>query len=270
MGRPKKTQDEEGKTSPVTESRYRDEKGLLKGIEYKFVDGLVNWVALIPDKFIVAKPGFEDKAFEELQDNEKLILLGGFKHLAKIRGYSDLYYKSFTASDHFVSLACHIDWMPNFETEDLPVGFESCADAHPGSTDQMFSNFLTTIAENRAFSRCVRNFLGINILGKEEMQGAQQSMESKETNQASKSSINPNKLLADLLDEEGLTFKRLKRTMCSIGLAEAELWEGIDDISKAASYQCIERIKNRVKDQESTTPEASAPEAPTPDSVPTN
>lgn len=253
MGRPKKNPSADiVQVEDVTNSsRHRDEKGLLRNIVYKFTDdGLVNWLAMIPEKFIVPKIGFENKEFKELQDNEKLILLGGFKYLAKIRGFTNVGYKALAADNGFVSLACKIDWIPNFETEDVAVSFQSCADAHRGSTDEMFSNFLTTIAENRSFSRCVRNFLGINVLGKEEMQGGfQGNIESKETNQAAKSSVNVNGLLTELMAEEGISLKRLKVTMASYGVTEAELWESIDDISKPAALECIERIKNRQKEK---------------------
>lgn len=258
MGRPRKTEITDSPTSPATASRYRDERGLVKEIEHKFTeDGLVNWLAMIPDKFIVAKEQFKDKPFEELLDNEKLILLGGFKHVAKIRGFTSVQYNTIAANESFVSLSCRIDWTPNFETEDTGITFESCADAHPGSTDQMFSNFLTTIAENRAFSRCVRNFLNINVLGKEEMQGMLSNVESKETNQADKSAVNVHKFLQDLMNQEGITFKKLKVTMAHHKMAEAETWESLDDISRAAAFECMDRIKNRGTQPAPPTPEVT-------------
>lgn len=260
---PRKSKDAE--TPPaVVKHQYRDEKGLLIGVPHSFTeDGLVNWVALIPDKYIVAKTGFEDKPFEELRDNEKLILLGGFKHLAKLRGYRRVGYHAFTADGSLVSMSCCIRWLPNFETEMEEVDFESCADASVYNTEETYNKFLTTIAENRAFSRCVRNFLGINILGKEEMAEAlngKPTGESRETNQVSQTTITPTQSLQKLMEKENMTFEKIRETMSESFPAAAD-WTSLDSIPKPQAMEIINRLVERRKKIESTKgAEADAPD----------
>ncbi len=63
-----------------------------------------------------------------------------------------------------------IKFIGNFETGMQPMKFGESATATlhntSGSIPQMF---LTETASNRAFVRCVRNFLTVNIVGKDEM-----------------------------------------------------------------------------------------------------
>ena len=78
----------------------RDELGLLDGKSYEFTeDGLVNWRKMIDTKYLVPNlskfpSGTENKNLnvQDLEDSQLLILLGGIKDLANIRGYSKVQY----------------------------------------------------------------------------------------------------------------------------------------------------------------------------------
>jgi hypothetical protein len=59
--------------------------------------------------------------------------------------------------------------MGNFETAGQSVVFEDIANATEANTDNFCLKFLETIACNRAFVRCVRNFLNIHIIGADEI-----------------------------------------------------------------------------------------------------
>ena len=111
----------------------------------------------------------EETDVSKLSDDKVLIRLAGIKDLAKLRGYKSITYKPMTVSLDIVAMICRIEWIGNFETNFEPIIFESMADATVNNTKSFAQNFLSTIAENRAFVRAVRNFLSIHIVGEDEM-----------------------------------------------------------------------------------------------------
>ena len=103
----------------------------------------------------------------KLKDHELIILLGGIKELAQIRGYTDVSYEVVSPSPEYVIATCKITWTPNYETEGKEVSF--LPGMLPHNTNEFGQIFLAACAENRAFVRCVRNFLRINVVSKEEL-----------------------------------------------------------------------------------------------------
>jgi hypothetical protein len=170
----------------------RDPLGLLCGHLYSFnKDGSVDWRAMVKPEFLyVNKEWFELRkkqiptSIDGLTDRQLLILLGGIKDLARLRGYSSVSY-SITGDKEHVVATCRIDWIPNFESDDKPIYFEDVANANQYNTDKFCQKFLETIACNRSFVRCVRNFLNINIVGDDEIDksGKSVSVDSSEDNE---------------------------------------------------------------------------------------
>ena len=82
----------------------------------------------------------------------------------------------------------------------------------------IFGNyFLATTAENRAFARCVRSFLRINIVSKEEM--AESSVQnniyrSNGNVPSSSSSGTPEESLAEAMKEKGISFDKNRGLWC--------------------------------------------------------
>ena len=149
----------------------RDDDGLIKGLDYALTeDGLIDWRKMVKHEFLVAnRDRTSESDVSKLEDNQLLILLGGIKELAQIRGYSNVQYSVQTPSSDYVVATCSITWTPNYETEGREVTFSAIGDASPDNTKSFARFFLGPIAENRAFVRCVRNFLKINIVGQDEM-----------------------------------------------------------------------------------------------------
>jgi hypothetical protein len=106
---------------------------------------------------------------EGLADNQLLIKLGGLKDLAKMRGFNSVSYEVIKSERDYVVVKCKINWIGNFETSGICVEFEDMANASLENTNDFCAKFLETIATNRAFVRCVRNFLNIHIVGDEEI-----------------------------------------------------------------------------------------------------
>lgn len=158
----------------------RNEHGLLESVDYIFnEDGSVNWRAMInPEHLYPNKDWFEmrkmpvPESIEGLDDSQLLIKLGGIKELAKLRGFKSVSYSIEESSDERVVVRCTIDWVKNYENleaDDWGCSFSSIANATLHNTNGFAAKFLECIAENRAFVRAVRNFLGIHIVGADEI-----------------------------------------------------------------------------------------------------
>jgi hypothetical protein len=166
----------------------RNGEGLLENAAYIFnEDGSVDWRAMIKSEFLYPNKGwFEARgqalpdSIDGLEDKQLLIMLGGIKELAKLRGYRGVAYEVDNVADGYVTAKCRIAWLPNYESL-CGLEYEDVANATLDNTDSFCAKFLETIACNRAFVRCVRNYLNIHIVGADEIdksKGASQSYES--------------------------------------------------------------------------------------------
>ena len=155
----------------------RDEDGLLSNVDYEFnEDGSINWRAMVkeehlfPNKLWFHNRGKDTpRSIEGLADHQLLIKLGGIKELAKLRGFSDLSYKVVKCEEDHVAVICQMTFLPNYETFGEPITFQDMANATLNNTSSFATKFLETIACNRAFVRCVRNFLQVHIVGDDEI-----------------------------------------------------------------------------------------------------
>ncbi len=155
----------------------RDENGLLKNTQYEFNDdGSVNWRAMIKEEHLFPNKGwFESRkqevpsSAEGLADHQLLIKLSGIKELAKLRGFNHISYRVEKCEQNHVAVNCSISFIPNYETDSTCVSYEDMANATLENTSSFATKFLETIACNRAFVRCVRNFLNVHIVGDDEI-----------------------------------------------------------------------------------------------------
>ena len=221
----------------------RDVNGLIiqPKVDYTFHEsGFVDWRKMVKSEYLVPnKDRTSETDVTKLADYDLLILLGGIKELAQIRGYTDV--KSDVVSPHpeYVAATCSISWIPNFETEGREVTFSAIGDASPNNTHNFAKYFLGPIAENRAFVRCVRNFLKINIVSKEEMGNSKIAEAPLETNSAS-----PVSTLQSVMREKGFSFDRIKNKLISEEFEGAETFESLSDIPKPKMLELIGRIKS--------------------------
>ena len=189
----------------------RNEFGLLENPPIPYVfneDGYVNWRKMIRPEFLVAnKQRTQETDISKLEDKDLLILLGGIKELAQIRGFTCVSYDVPEAGPNYVIASCYINWIGNYETSNVDVSFQSLADASPDNTQSFARNYLAAIAENRAFVRCVRNFLKINIVGQEEV-GVKVIEEP-----GSDNPISPAAVLHNLMKEKGISFDQIQKRL---------------------------------------------------------
>lgn len=231
----------------------RDANGLLvdKKVNYIFEEnGMIDWRKMINTDHLYANPSkkLSETDVTKLKDTELCILLSGLKELAQIRGYSKVEYDVQTPSSDYVVANCKITWVPNYETEGQEVTFSAVADSSVQNTAPIFGNyFLATTAENRAFARCVRSFLRINIVSKEEM--AESSVQnniyrSNGNVPSSSSSGTPEESLTEAMKEKGISFDRVKAKLIKEEVEGAEDFESVSDIPKQKIFQLISRIKS--------------------------
>tara|TARA_Y100000593_G_C4304732_1_gene335140 strand:+ start:1050 stop:1799 length:750 start_codon:yes stop_codon:yes gene_type:complete len=155
----------------------RDENGLLKNVQYVFnEDGSVNWRAMIKNEHLFPNRGwFESRGkdvpntTEGLRDHQLLIKLSGIKELARLRGFTSVSCWAEKCEADHVAVNCTICFIPNYETGGKEVTFQDMANATLENTSSFATKFLETIACNRAFVRCVRNFLNVHIVGDDEI-----------------------------------------------------------------------------------------------------
>jgi len=228
---------------PVTFKR--NQYGLLedKNIKYEFNDdGTVNWRKMIKPQFLVAnRDRTAETDISKLEDHELIILLGGLKDLAHVRGYKSVTYKILEASPEYVCASCSIEWIGNYETENNEViTFEALADAGVKNTEGFSQMYLAAIAENRAFCRAVRNFLRINIVAKEECKNVKISKPSPNVNAAS-----PDIFLSTLMKEKEVDFGAIKSKMVKEGVKGAEEWNSVKDIPRLKMFELIERMQKK-------------------------
>ena len=217
----------------------RNEFGLLENPPIPYVfneDGYVNWRKMIRPEFLVANKQ-RTQEISKLEDKDLLILLGGIKELAQIRGFTCVSYDVPDAGPNYVIASCYINWIGNYETSNVDVSFQSLADASPDNTQSFARNYLAAIAENRAFVRCVRNFLKINIVGQEDV-GVKVIEEP-----GSDNPISPAAVLHNLMKEKGISFDQIQKRLIKDKYEKAEELASINEISKPKIFELIERIK---------------------------
>jgi len=218
----------------------RDKDGLIKSNSYVFTeDGLIDWRKMVKTEFLVPnKDRTKETDVTKLNDSQLIILLGGIKELAQIRGYTDVNYTVTSPSPDYVAATCTIKWVPNYETEGREVTFSSIGDASPNNTKSFAKYFLGPIAENRSFVRCVRNFLKINIVSQEELGDAKVNEQPFPDN-----STDPKFLLQNVMKEKGVSFEIIKKKLMNEAYEGAEGYSSVDDIPKSKIFELIERLK---------------------------
>jgi len=235
----------------------RDENGLLKNIQYIFnEDGSVNWRAMIKDEYLFPnKLWFElrkkdcPRSIDGLADHQLLIKLGGIKELARLRGFSDISYNFVKCDIDHVAVVCSMSFLGNYETGGSSVSFQDSANATIDNTNSFAKKFLETIACNRAFVRCVRNFLNVHIVGDDEIDKSDNKNQSTQNNDLSPSGF----LKKELKENHGVNdyqeFLPVLRDLhkskkISISTDIIKTWNNFDDISPKDCRILLGVIKN--------------------------
>ena len=232
-------------SSVPSKSFKRNEFGLLSEPPIDYVyneDGSVHWRKMVRPEFLVPnKQKTQETDISKLEDKDLLILLGGIKELAQIRGFTSVTYSVNSSSNSYVMTSCSINWTGNYETNGQPVTFQALADASLENTQSFARIYLAATAENRAFVRCVRSFLKINIVGQEEI-GVKVIEDLTPDNP-----VSPSAVLSSLMKEKGITLDSIKKKLIKEKYEKAEEITSLSDIPKPKIFELIDRIKKSSK-----------------------
>lgn len=178
-------------------------------------DGSINWRAMVKEEHLYPNKDWfalrgqpVPDSIEGLADNQLLIKLGGLKELAKLRGYNQVSYDVVKCERDHVVVKCRISWKalmaekPSMTVLEDPCTFEDMANATLENTNDFCAKFLETIATNRAFVRCVRNYLGINIVGDDEIDKSKNKAAIYENAESNIINITPQGLLKKLAKDK--------------------------------------------------------------------
>jgi hypothetical protein len=224
----------------ITRNKY----GLIDNPNLNYIfneDSTINWRKMVKIEHLVPnRQKTQETDVSKLQDKDLLILLGGIKELAQIRGYTKVEYNVVSATENYFATTCRITWIPNYETDGREIVFEALADATSNNTKSFARFFLAAIAENRAFVRCVRNFLKINIVSQEELGDAKLL---DEVTLIQDNPTSPHVLLEKVMKDKGVTFENLKNKLIKEKFDNAENINNINDIAKVKIFELIDRIK---------------------------
>jgi hypothetical protein len=211
-----------------------NDRGLRNGIEYRYTpDGFVDWLEMVDKSEVVPfKEHFTQRkmeapsSIEGLDWKDCLILLMGFKKLARLRGYTSVQFNTEHASLEYVDVECVINWLPNYETGGHSVSSSGKGDASIHSCDSFTKYYLSAMAENRAFVRSVKNFLCIPVYGKDEI-GVTPEDAGKKSGDIKTS---PHTLLGDMMQGKGITFERLKEKLTKDNIGTPADYKSLSDI----------------------------------------
>ena len=230
----------------------RNEHGLLDSVDYIFnEDGSVNWRAMInPEHLYPNKDWFEIRkmpmpnSIEGLDDSQLLIKLGGIKELAKLRGFHNVTYDITESSDSRVVVQCMINWIENYEGS-CSQTFASIANATTSNTNGFAAKFLECIAENRAFVRTVRNFLGIHIVGADEIDSSKNKAPIEVATASVAKDISPQGILKEKAGTDFDSFKGCLRAWYKTGAYkhDPEAIKTWDDFKDIPAKECRKLLK---------------------------
>lgn len=245
---------EDVKEEKKIEQALRDTyTGLLNTINYVYDDfGLINWRETLPKKFLFPnKFHFESQgkevptSIEGLEDNQLFISLGGIKWLARVRGYSDVRFDIVENKDYPV-MSCNINWLPNYENK-FGASYMEIAACGPKNASNEHLRYAESIAANRAFVRCVRNFLNINIVGEEELSTGNSETSNNQSSNNDSVKITPQSIFLKTSKELGLEFSDIIKICVSEGVFNEEAGKLIKNEAELLSHIDVKNSKKLIK-----------------------
>lgn len=229
-----------------------NEYGLIKGHNYLFDDnGKINWRLMVPIEYLYVNPSNKAKmekkygklyddikpAEDKVEDTDLVITLAGLKHLLKIHRFKSVKFNIKESNENYASVNCEILFCGNYDTLNQDIFYSENACAHFGNTTNFARHYLLEMATNRALARCIRSYLNINIVSREEL-GSEVQEEPKNQNLNKQVSI---------LEEMMLKKKVLFEPNIVNKLKESGKWDekykSVKDLPPDLIFHFLDRLK---------------------------
>lgn len=219
-------------------SFQRGPNGLLVDYVHQFnADGSVNWRASLLPEHLYVNPDYEKELkmqfgvtsrrqidVTKVEDRKLLVLLDGWRHLLKLRGFKSVIIKMDSVTPEKAAATCTIELIGNYETGGQPITFSDSASASLYSVSGSFQLHLEAMAANRALVRCARAALGVKIYGKDEFDAeanaqylkelesglSPQKVSVSETSSSGKPDIKAWERVRTVATQKGFTFEQVR------------------------------------------------------------
>jgi hypothetical protein len=247
----------------------RDEYGLLPNVEYKFCEDKphkIDWRAMVDIKHILINQGkfpkdtdFSTLNIEELEDNQLLLSLVGFKKLLELRGFTAIRKYIDFAHETFAAVRCEIDLVPMFEHGMQPITVCGEGDASLNNTKGFGQKFLVAVAANRALERALKDALGLHDLLGEDEPEVVKGIAGKSSPSAG---IPPRAALVSSMQKAGISFDQIKKRYIQEGSRpdsttdqiewknKAENWIDESSPTPLEIFVIIKRLNDKIKAKE--------------------
>ena len=208
-------------------------------------DGTMHWRGCVKPEHLYIKKGDEAKVATSLgitpqdikegkfditrvEDKHLVIRKAGLIELARIRGYTSAAPEVKYASRDYVIVQTWIHWSA-FEGQPATVT-GGVGEASPDNTSSFMRVYLAAAAENRAFSRAVRQFLNIDIVSADELGGNGVEPEVDSAPSVA-SSLSPQGVLQKTVEEAKSSFDKIKTASI------AKFKHDTDQLAKDPAYK---------------------------------
>jgi hypothetical protein len=183
---------------------------------------------------------------ERCGEDNLIIKLAGFKHIAHLRGLKSVDYSITHVSPEHVVALCRISFGEANVTDKSGKVYRfpetqitGVANATALNTSYPFSMFLESMAENRSFIRAIKTAFNINILGAEELQI--QEPRSTSLIDDEDGCKTPQESLRGLVQGRNKTFPDLLESLKKKSWPDCEQWT---DFSSIPSEECVKIINS--------------------------
>ena len=180
---------------------------------------------------------------DNIADFYKLILMEGYRDIARKRGYVSELLDPNCCTPDYCSFVSTVTWASNEYGEGVTTS--DVGECFASQENLPFCYFPSSLAANRAFVRNIRKFLGIPILGKDELLTKKAAPSEQSEATVSKS---PNACLKEKCEKHNLSFEKIKGTIIKKHEEalnqgqEVSGWEGVEnwnDWEDIAPEQCL-------------------------------
>lgn len=224
-------------------------------------DGAFDWKSLIPKKYFYINPNLPPGVIKmietkhgcsineinleeanDIDDSHLILTMRGIKYVARLHGFSEVTYRYPVVQPNFVVATCRITFLANPASGNRVVTFEDSASATRENTNDMGYRYIVETATNRAFCRCVRNFLGINVVTNIELMNDAEASTSLEVEDEQYSG--PYQILFNKMESYRISFETLINALVEANKIPADHgYKSLRSLPPRLVFTCLQTVE---------------------------